>query len=103
MKLYSAAFEGGFVGLVVTDPGQLLGDATPKYSFTVDDDGNFAGSRIEPGTYTFVFYFGDKLMDYVANVNLPGGHDTALNLDETRKEYLDRATSADPAETKNKK
>jgi VWFA-related protein len=98
-----AAFEGGFVGLVVTDPGQLLGDATPKYSFTVDDDGNFAGSRIEPGTYTFVFYFGDKLMDYVANVNLPGGHDTALNLDETRKEYLDRATSADPAETKNKK
>ncbi len=98
-----AAFEGGSVGLAVPDPGQLPGDAKLKYRFTVDDDGNFAGARIEPGTYTVVFYFGDKLMDYVANVNLPGGHDTALNLDETRKEYLDRATSADPAEIKIKK
>ena len=98
-----AAFEGGSVGLVVTELGQLPGDAKAKYSFTVDDDGNFAGTRIEPGTYTVVFYFGDKLIDYMANVNLPGGHDTALNLDETRKEYLDRATSADPAEIKIKK
>jgi tetratricopeptide (TPR) repeat protein len=82
--------KGGTVSLS-TDGGK-----TSKYSFTTDDNGNFTGDGIAPGTYLAVYRNPDtppdKMVDQLPEVKVTAGGDTTVDFDMSRKEYTDKLT-----------
>ncbi len=81
------AVTNGTVKLATT-MGSNIADTKFLYSFPTDGSGNFKGTGITPGTYTLVLMQEGKSVDFMRDVKLPAGADTAVNFDMSREEYL---------------
>jgi tetratricopeptide (TPR) repeat protein len=74
--------------------------STPKdrkylYTFPLDQNGDYKGSGITPGSY-IVFVFQNEIsMDYLDNVSLTNGEDKAVDFDMTRAEYISKMSPED--------
>ncbi|HEV2326179.1 MAG TPA: hypothetical protein VGS10_19735 [Terracidiphilus sp.] len=83
------AEPGGEVALS-TDGGHTL-----KYTFPVDDNGQFSG-QAPAGTYTLIYRQKDtpegKMVDEINNVKIVAGQDTTANDDMSRQEYISKMT-----------
>jgi tetratricopeptide (TPR) repeat protein len=82
--------KGGTVSLS-TDGGK-----TAKYSFTTNDNGDYTGEGIAPGTYMAVYRNpdtpADKMVDSLPEVKVTAGGDTTVDFDMTRQEYVSKLT-----------
>src|SRR5208337_4682019 len=82
--------QGGGTVSLSTDGGVTL-----KYSFPVDESGNYTGDA-PPGTYMVVYRAADtpvgKMVDSIRGVKIVAGTDTAQDDDMSRQEYLDKMT-----------
>jgi tetratricopeptide (TPR) repeat protein len=96
--------KGGSV-ILSTDGGH-----TAKYTFTTDDNGNYTGDGIAPGTYTMLYRNPDtppdKVVDEFESVKVEAGADVTQDFDMTRPEYLAKMTpeqrkAADELKAKN--
>jgi tetratricopeptide (TPR) repeat protein len=80
---------GGEIGLS-TDGG-----ATLKYTFPVDDNGDYTG-QAPAGTYTVVYREKDtpagKMVDDLTNVKIEAGQDTTADIDMSRAAYIAKMT-----------
>jgi tetratricopeptide (TPR) repeat protein len=94
-----ALFEGGMASA----------DATPKYTFEVDANGDYKGDAA-PGSYTVTFRLPTtpkgQIVDQIDNVKVVAGQDTEANDDMSRQEYLSKLTpdqrkALEEAKTKN--
>lgn len=78
---------GGTISLS-TDGGDTM-----LYNFPVSADGGFAG-QASLGEYTLLYRATDtpdgKVVDYIQGVVILAGKDVAVDVDMTRKEYMDR-------------
>jgi tetratricopeptide (TPR) repeat protein len=62
-----------------------------KYSFSVDDKGDYKGDAIAAGSYYVTLYSkDDKPIDQFANVKIVGGQDTTQDFDLSRQEFIAR-------------
>lgn len=81
------AQPGGEIGLS-TDGGH-----TYKYTFEVDDNGQFTG-QAAPGTYMVIYREKDtppgKMVDDLTDVKIVAGQDTTANIDMSRPEYISK-------------
>ena len=70
----------------------LMNGTKEVANFTVDADGNYAGSA-PPGTYTLIYRTAgmppDKQADRFENIKIVVGQDTVADDDMSRKEYVD--------------
>jgi tetratricopeptide (TPR) repeat protein len=77
--------------ILSTDEGK-----TAKYTFKTDDNGNYTGDGIAPGTYTLVYRNpdtpADKVVDQYNNVKITASSDTLQDVDMTRPEYYSKMT-----------
>lgn len=78
---------GGEVGLS-TDGGRTI-----KYTFPVDDNGQYAG-QAPAGTYSLIYREKDtpagKMVDEINEVKVVAGQDTAADDDMSRQEYISK-------------
>jgi tetratricopeptide (TPR) repeat protein len=83
------AETGGTVSLY--EGGMASANATPKYTFDVDANGDYKGD-LAPGSYTLTFRQAntpkDKVADQVDNIKVVAGEDTEANDDMSRPEYV---------------
>src|SRR5208337_2177714 len=100
-----AANTGKIHGRVINPTGQPQGGGTVslstdggvtlKYSFPVDESGNYTGDA-PPGTYMVVYRAADtpvgKMVDSIRGVKIVAGTDTAQDIDMSRQEYIDKMT-----------
>jgi tetratricopeptide (TPR) repeat protein len=82
------ALKGGTVSL--SDDG----GKTSKYSFKTDDNGNYTGDGIAPGTYSIIYRNADtppdKIVDEFNEVKIAAGADITQDFDMSRPEYLSK-------------
>jgi tetratricopeptide (TPR) repeat protein len=87
----------------VQDPGGVaipnavvelsLDGKNAKYTFTADQNGDYKGDGIAPGTYVVtLFQTKDKAVDRFENVKIAAGGDTLQDFDLSRPEYLNKLT-----------
>ncbi|HVT98135.1 MAG TPA: hypothetical protein VHE33_11570 [Acidobacteriaceae bacterium] len=80
---------GGTVSLY--EGGLASANATPKYTFDVDANGDFKG-ELAPGSYTMTYRQAntpkDKVADQIDNIHVTAGQDTEANDDMSRPDYL---------------
>jgi tetratricopeptide (TPR) repeat protein len=62
------------------------------YTFPVEASGDFKGTGIAPGKYVMFFQVKGATVDYIDNVEIQAGEDTAQNDDMTREEFLKAMT-----------
>jgi tetratricopeptide (TPR) repeat protein len=100
-----AATTGKIHGRVINPTGQPQGGGTVnlstdggvtlKFSFPVDDSGNYTGEA-PAGTYMVVYRAADtpagKMVDSIRGVKIVAGEDTAQDVDMSRQEYIDKMT-----------
>jgi len=86
--------QGGDVKLTTDTTPSDLASAKYKFDFPVDTNGNYKGSA-DPGTYLAVYFKDGKSVDYILNVKVTVGADTAIDFDMTRKEFMDKMTPED--------
>ena len=72
-----------------TSPAQ---DRKFPYTFPVDQNGDYKGSGIAPGTYVVVVFQDDKSLDFVDSAVFSNGDNKQVDFDMSRKEYLDKMT-----------
>lgn len=69
---------------------------TAKYTFKVDDNGNYTGDNIAPGTYTLIYRNPDtppdKVVDEFMDVKFAAGADILQDFDLSRPEYIAKLT-----------
>lgn len=87
-----AVLAGGTISLY---PGGMASPtAEAKYTLNVDENGDFKGQNIAPGSYTMVYRKADtpkdKVVDQIDNVKIVAGQDTEANDDMSRQEYVDK-------------
>jgi tetratricopeptide (TPR) repeat protein len=65
---------------------------TPKYTFTTDQNGDYTGAGIAPGTYfvTLCPCSDGKAVDRFDNVKIPAGTDVLQDFDLSRPEYVNK-------------
>ncbi len=64
---------------------------TPLYTFTTDQNGDYKGSGIKPGTYyVTLFATPGKAVDRFDNVKFTAGTDTLQDFDLSRAEYVNK-------------
>src|SRR5271155_430074 len=84
------ALKGGTVSLSED------GGKTNKYTFKTDDNGNYTGDGIAPGTYAFIYRNADtppdKVVDEFSDVKIAAGADLTQDFDMSRTEYLAKLT-----------
>jgi tetratricopeptide (TPR) repeat protein len=72
------------------------GGKTSKYSFKTDDNGDYKGEGIAPGTYTVIYRNPDtpqdKVVDQFNEVKITANNDTLQDFDMTRPEYIAKMT-----------
>jgi tetratricopeptide (TPR) repeat protein len=68
-----------------------------KYMFTfpLDQNGDYKGSGITPGSYIVFVFQNDISMDFLDNVSLTNGEDKAVDFDMTRAEYIAKMSPED--------
>jgi tetratricopeptide (TPR) repeat protein len=72
------------VAVKVSTDGQ-----TAKYTFTTDENGDYKGSSLAPGTYYFTLYNKkNQPIDQFRDVLLAAGNDKEQNFDLSRPEYI---------------
>ena len=80
--------QGGGTVSLSTDCGVTL-----KYSFPVDESGNYTGEAPQ-GTYMVVYRAADtpagKMVDSIRGIKIVIGQDTAQDVDMSRQEYIDK-------------
>lgn len=80
--------QGGGTVSLSTDGGVTL-----KYSFPVDESGNYTGEAPQ-GTYMVVYRAADtpagKMVDSIRGIKIVIGQDTAQDVDMSRQEYIDK-------------
>jgi tetratricopeptide (TPR) repeat protein len=68
---------------------------TDKYTFNVDESGNFTGEAA-PGTYMLVYraagVAAKQMTDQIRGIKIVVGQDTAQDVDMSRQEYIDKMT-----------
>ena len=98
-----AANTGKIHGRVINPTGQPQGGGTVnlstdggvtlKYTFPVDESGNYTGDA-PAGTYMVVYRAADtpagKMVDSIRGVKLVAGQDIAQDVDMSRQEYIDK-------------
>jgi len=83
-----AALAGGVVKLS-TDRGKNTVNRNFQYQFPIDNNGDYKGEGIKPGTYLMIA-FNNKGVDVdYQTAALAAGDDKAVDFDMTRKAYLD--------------
>jgi tetratricopeptide (TPR) repeat protein len=84
------SMKGGTVSLS-TDGGK-----TAKYSFKTDDNGDYKGDGIAPGTYIVIYRNPDtppdKVVDEFNDVKITAGADVTQDFDMSRAEYIAKMT-----------
>jgi tetratricopeptide (TPR) repeat protein len=82
--------QGGGTVSLSTDGG-----ATLKFTFPVDQTGNYSGEA-SPGTYMVVYRAADtpvgKMVDSLRGIKIVVGQDTEQDVDMSRQEYIDKMT-----------
>ena len=82
--------QGGGTVSLSTDGGVTL-----KYTFPVDQSGNYTGEAPQ-GTYMVVYRAADtpagKMVDSIRGIKIVAGEDIAQNVDMSRQEYIDKMT-----------
>ena len=63
-----------------------------QYTFPVTPSGDFTGTGIAPGKYVMFFQVKGATVDYIDNVEVKAGVDTAQNDDMTREEFMKAMT-----------
>lgn len=100
-----AANTGKIHGRVINPTGQPQGGGTVslstdggvtlKYTFLVNDSGDYAGEAT-PGTYMLVYRAADtpagKMVDSIRGIKIVAGQDLAQDDDMSRQEYIDKMT-----------
>ncbi len=100
-----AANTGKIHGRVINPTGQPQGGGTVnlstdggvtlKYTFNVDESGNYTGEA-PPGTYMVVYRAADtpagKIVDSVRGIKIVAGEDLEQDIDMSRQEYIDKMT-----------
>ena len=100
-----AANTGKIHGRVINPTGQPQGGGTVslstdggvtlKYSFPVDESGNYTGEAPQ-GTYMVVYRAADtpagKMVDSIRGIKIVAGQDIAQDIDMSRQEYIDKMT-----------
>jgi len=100
-----AANTGKIHGRVINPTGQPQGGGTVnlstdggvtlKYTFPVDESGNYTGEAPQ-GTYMVVYRAADtpagKMVDSIRGVKIVAGQDIAQDIDMSRQEYIDKMT-----------
>jgi tetratricopeptide (TPR) repeat protein len=89
-------------GLVVTNGDVRLTkdvsssgvDRKFEYTLPLDANGNYKGTGIKPADYLAIVYQGSASVDFFP-VTLSSGQDKTLDFDMTRKEYIDKLSSAE--------
>ena len=103
-----AANTGKIHGRVINPTGQPQGGGTVslstdggvtmKYTFPVDQSGNYTGEA-PAGTYMVVYRAADtpagKMVDSIRGVKIVAGQDTAQDDDMSRQEYIDKMSPED--------
>ena len=84
------AVKAGDVKLT-TDKSSAAKDRAYKFTFPLDQNGDYRGASIEPGAYLAVVFVDGKTIDF-QDVALKAGDDKLLNFDMTREEYLKQLT-----------
>lgn len=80
----TAAIKGGRVDLSTDGAGKDV-----KYTLKLDDNGDFKGENIAPGTYfATLFSSENKSVDQFQNVKITAGNDTLQDFDLSRPEYV---------------
>jgi len=71
------------------------GNRTNKYSFPVDANGDYKGEAA-PGTYTVIYRAPDtppdKMVDDIENIRLLTDQDVMVDIDMSRKDFIDKMT-----------
>ena len=62
------------------------------YTFPLDANGDFKGTGVKPGTYVMFYQVKGSTVDYINEVVIKPGVDTAQNDDMTREEFLKAMT-----------
>ena len=71
----------------------LDGGATAKYTFTTDDNGDYKGTGIAPGSYTVTLLNATKQsVDRFDDVKITSSTDTAQDFDLSRPDYVAKMT-----------
>ena len=74
--------------------GMTSPDQEPKYTFNLDQNGDFHGDNIAPGTYTLTYRKPDtpktQVVDQIDDVKITSGADTLVNDDMSRPEYMNK-------------
>ena len=66
---------------------------TTKYAFTTDENGDYKGSGLAPGTYYFTLYNKkDQPIDQFRDVIVAAGNDKEQNFDLSRPDYIAKMT-----------
>jgi tetratricopeptide (TPR) repeat protein len=89
-------FKTGEVKLTTDKSGEAK-DRKFKYTFPVDQNGDYKGSDIAPGNYLAVFITDGKSVDFFDNVDIKAGEDKLQDFDMTRKAYTDKMTPEEKA------
>ena len=63
--------------------------------FSLDQNGDFKGSGITPGSYIVFVFQNDISMDYLDNVAFTNGEDKVVNFDMSRAEYIAKMSPED--------
>jgi tetratricopeptide (TPR) repeat protein len=65
------------------------------YTFPLDQNGDYKGSGITPGSYIVFVFQNDISMDFLDNVSFTNGEDKAVDFDMTRAEYIAKMSPED--------
>jgi hypothetical protein len=85
---------GGVVKLT-TDRGKNTVNRKFEYTFPIDNNGDYKGTDIKPGTYLAVAFNKDNVDADYQTTPLAAGEDKAVDFDMTRKAYIDNMTPAE--------
>jgi tetratricopeptide (TPR) repeat protein len=84
----TAALKGGKVVLSTDGAAKEV-----KYSFPVDDNGDYKGDGIAPGTYFVTLFSPDnKSVDQFQNIKITADGDTLQDFDMSRQDYIAKLT-----------
>ena len=83
--------KNGTVKLTTTVAAKMEDTKFP-YSFDTDNNGDYKGTGIAPGTYTVVLFQAGKSIDFTRDVKFAAGTDTETNFDLSRADYIAKMT-----------
>src|SRR6202035_3587219 len=77
-----------------TDPKEVKW----TYTFPIDENGDYKGTGIAPGTYLVVVWAEEKSVEFSENQAIKAGDDKLIDFDMTRQAYIDKMTPEQKAQ-----